>query len=73
LSTKTIIQQNKQQQKFIEDSLLNLIDTVQNITVTEIPMWQNNYITSLTSGSDSSSLIEQQKNGILSKLQTISK
>ena len=71
MSTLQMLKMNMEQQKLFYMFNLGLIDTINSIVLTDIPMWCNNYISSALQGnSNDTATLKKQKQEIIQKLQT---
>lgn len=69
LATKAAFQANKINNQSFSNTLITMIDALQNTVQTEIPLWQTNCINYLTNEDASCSVsFEEQKNKLLQKL-----
>ena len=75
LSTQSTLISNKEQRKIFDRSIVDLIDGMQNILLTEIPSWYSNYISVLSQGLQKDNLavanLAQQQDNIINKLKNI--
>lgn len=72
LSTKTDLVQNEVVRSNFNKTIINLMEIVQNVCLTDIPKWYSNYLNLIASDSDSGVVdMETQKSQIISKLKNI--
>jgi hypothetical protein len=60
--TKLTLEHNRQQRAALEANVVALIQAIQGTIQGDIPMWQSNYITCLTSGANSVTLAQTHSN-----------
>ncbi len=72
ITTQTTLQQNRQTGDILQSNILNLLDAIQNVILTEIPLWITTYTTVLTT-KDKSQIdsLEQQQTQLYNKLKNV--
>lgn len=68
LATRATIRANFQQEEFFNRNVSDLIDAINNVLLTDIPMWQTNYLSVLAGNMQNSEDLTRQQEGIVSKL-----
>jgi hypothetical protein len=68
MSTQVAIIQNKQQQQFLEKQAITLIESIESIVQTDAMLWQNAFLTAITTATFDPITLQTQRDSIVSKL-----